>query len=181
MVVKSANPEQHIQDLEEIFAQVHKYNMQLNLDKYVFRVQGGNHYQHEKPLEREEGTTIDRSVSVTVTVLTKGSGEDLTFLLTSPKLGRSLPSLQKVPHLTPSLGQTYRGPRPLPVPRSVGTRHECGGCPRIGETPRPCVLHQQNTSRNKKPLLDDRKIGLGPDHLSSAPQALIPLPHNNRS
>ncbi|RDX79574.1 Retrovirus-related Pol polyprotein from transposon 17.6, partial [Mucuna pruriens] len=40
-MVVNISPKQHIQDLEEIFTQVRKYNMRLNLDKYVLRVQGG--------------------------------------------------------------------------------------------------------------------------------------------
>ncbi|RDX67544.1 Retrovirus-related Pol polyprotein from transposon 17.6, partial [Mucuna pruriens] len=40
MVVKSTSPEQHIQDLEEIFTQVKKYNMRLNSDKCVFEFLG---------------------------------------------------------------------------------------------------------------------------------------------
>ncbi|RDY08517.1 hypothetical protein CR513_07249, partial [Mucuna pruriens] len=32
MVIKSPNPKEHIKDLEEIFAQVRKYDMRLNLD-----------------------------------------------------------------------------------------------------------------------------------------------------
>ncbi|RDY11746.1 hypothetical protein CR513_03533, partial [Mucuna pruriens] len=40
MVVKSISLEQHIQDLVEIFTQVRKYNMRVNPDKCVFRVQG---------------------------------------------------------------------------------------------------------------------------------------------
>ncbi|RDX85368.1 Retrovirus-related Pol polyprotein from transposon 17.6, partial [Mucuna pruriens] len=41
MVVKSISLEHHIQDLEEIFTQVRKYNMRLNPNKCVFGVQGG--------------------------------------------------------------------------------------------------------------------------------------------
>ncbi|RDX80598.1 hypothetical protein CR513_38850, partial [Mucuna pruriens] len=39
--VEFANPKQHIQDLEEIFAQVWKYNMQLNPEKCVCGEQDG--------------------------------------------------------------------------------------------------------------------------------------------
>ncbi|RDX76222.1 hypothetical protein CR513_43808, partial [Mucuna pruriens] len=42
MVVESPNPKEHIKDLEEIFAQVRKYDMRLNLDKCVF---GNNDYE----------------------------------------------------------------------------------------------------------------------------------------
>ncbi|RDY14813.1 Retrovirus-related Pol polyprotein from transposon 17.6, partial [Mucuna pruriens] len=41
MVVKSTSLEEHIEDLEEIFTQVKKYNMRLNPNKYVFETQGG--------------------------------------------------------------------------------------------------------------------------------------------
>ncbi|RDY10343.1 Retrovirus-related Pol polyprotein from transposon 17.6, partial [Mucuna pruriens] len=41
MVIKSTSPIEHIKDLEENFAQVRKYDMRLNLDEYVFEVQGG--------------------------------------------------------------------------------------------------------------------------------------------
>ncbi|RDX96881.1 hypothetical protein CR513_20417, partial [Mucuna pruriens] len=38
MVVKLPNLKKHIKDLEEIFAQVQKYDMRLNPNKCVFRV-----------------------------------------------------------------------------------------------------------------------------------------------
>lgn len=41
MVLKSNDPEQHPVDLEEIFKQLRKYNIRLNLEKCSFGVQGG--------------------------------------------------------------------------------------------------------------------------------------------
>ncbi|XP_057739852.1 uncharacterized protein LOC130956943 [Arachis stenosperma] len=41
MVVKTKDGSSHIQDLEEIFAQVRKYNMRLNPEKCAFGVRGG--------------------------------------------------------------------------------------------------------------------------------------------
>ncbi|XP_072087199.1 uncharacterized protein [Arachis hypogaea] len=41
MVVKTKIGHPHIQDLEEIFAQIRKYNMRLNPEKCAFGVQGG--------------------------------------------------------------------------------------------------------------------------------------------
>ena len=41
MVVKSQSIDQHAADLNEVFAQVRKYNMRLNLEKCTFGVGGG--------------------------------------------------------------------------------------------------------------------------------------------
>nr|KYP59443.1 Transposon Ty3-I Gag-Pol polyprotein [Cajanus cajan] len=41
MVVKTTSATDHASDLAEIFAQVRKHNMRLNLEKCVFGVQGG--------------------------------------------------------------------------------------------------------------------------------------------
>jgi len=41
MVVKSQTVEDHTPDLNEIFHQIRKYNMRLNLTKYVFSVGAG--------------------------------------------------------------------------------------------------------------------------------------------
>ncbi|RDX64890.1 Retrovirus-related Pol polyprotein from transposon 17.6, partial [Mucuna pruriens] len=40
MAIKSSSPDEHIQDLEEIFAQIQKYDMRMNPNRCVFDVQG---------------------------------------------------------------------------------------------------------------------------------------------
>jgi len=40
MVVKSMAVETHVRDLEEVFAQIQKYNIRLNLKKCVFGAKG---------------------------------------------------------------------------------------------------------------------------------------------
>lgn len=42
MVVKSISTTSHAEDLVESFVDIRKYNMRLNLEKHIFRVQGGN-------------------------------------------------------------------------------------------------------------------------------------------
>jgi len=39
MVVKIPNTTSHVEDLVEIFAEIRKYNMRLNLEKFIFGVQ----------------------------------------------------------------------------------------------------------------------------------------------
>ncbi|XP_068497948.1 uncharacterized protein [Phaseolus vulgaris] len=41
MVVKSSEIQKHLEDLEEVFAQIRKYNIRLNPEKCVFGVRGG--------------------------------------------------------------------------------------------------------------------------------------------
>ena len=41
MVVKSQSVDQHAADLDEVFAQIRKYNMRLNPEKCTFGVGGG--------------------------------------------------------------------------------------------------------------------------------------------
>ena len=41
MVVKSGEIEKHLEDLEEVFAQIRKYKIRLNPEKCVFGVRGG--------------------------------------------------------------------------------------------------------------------------------------------
>lgn len=42
MVVKSHSVAQHVVDLEEVFGEISKYNMGLNLKKCTFEVRGEN-------------------------------------------------------------------------------------------------------------------------------------------
>ena len=42
MIVKSCEVQQHVKDLEEVFARIRKYNIRLNPEKCVFNVRGGN-------------------------------------------------------------------------------------------------------------------------------------------
>lgn len=39
MVVKNTSTTSHAKDLVEIFAEIRKYNMRLNLEKFIFGVQ----------------------------------------------------------------------------------------------------------------------------------------------
>ena len=49
MVVKIPNTTSHVEDLVEIFAEIRKYNMRLNLEKFIFGVQEVcDHYWNEK-------------------------------------------------------------------------------------------------------------------------------------
>jgi len=41
MVVKSGEIQKHLEDLEEVFARIRKYNIRLNPEKCVFDVKGG--------------------------------------------------------------------------------------------------------------------------------------------
>ena len=41
MVVKSSEIQKHLEDLEEVFAQIRKYNIRINPEKCVFGVRGG--------------------------------------------------------------------------------------------------------------------------------------------
>jgi len=41
MVVNSKSCEKHVEDLNEMFVELRKNNMRLNLEKCVFRVEGG--------------------------------------------------------------------------------------------------------------------------------------------
>ena len=41
MIVKSREVEKHLEDLEEVFALIRKYNIRLNPEKCVFGVRGG--------------------------------------------------------------------------------------------------------------------------------------------
>jgi len=42
MIVKSGEVHKHLEDLEEVFARIRKYNIRLNIEKCVFGVRGGN-------------------------------------------------------------------------------------------------------------------------------------------
>jgi len=41
MIVKSGEVEKHLEDLEEVFARIRKYNIRLNPEKCIFGVRGG--------------------------------------------------------------------------------------------------------------------------------------------
>ena len=43
MIVNSCEVQRHVKDLEEIFAQIRKYNLRLNPEKCVFSVRGGKY------------------------------------------------------------------------------------------------------------------------------------------
>jgi len=41
MIIKSHSMAQHVEDLEEVFREIRKYNMCLNLEKFTFGVGDG--------------------------------------------------------------------------------------------------------------------------------------------
>jgi len=63
MVVTSKEKHQHIADLEELFSTIAKYNLKLNLEKCVFRVEAGKflgflHTKREIEANPEKCATI---------------------------------------------------------------------------------------------------------------------------